>query len=113
MNQSSPATSASDSHTRDWLSLIRAPGLGPATLKPFLVGSSNISELLSRLRQSSDTRVKKALDGIDEAQIDYDENWLNSSENGLIHYFSPQYPEFLREMPDAPIALFARGDTEL
>ena len=113
MNQSSPATSASDRHTRDWLSLIRAPGLGPATLKPFLDNSSSINELLSRLRQSSDTRVNKGLDGIDEAQVESDENWLNSSENQLIHYFSPQYPAFLREMPDAPIALFTRGDIEL
>ena len=113
MNLSSPDISDRDSNARDWLSLIRAPGLGPATLKPFFDSSSSVSELLSQLRQSSDTRVKKALDGIDEAQIESDENWLNSSENKLIHYFSPQYPAFLRELPDAPIALFARGDTEL
>ena len=113
MNSSSPATTASDSHTRDWLSLIRAPGLGPATLKPYLDNSSNSGELLSQLRQSSDTRVKKALDEIDEAQVESDENWLNSSENQLIHYFSPQYPAILREMIDAPFALFARGDVEL
>jgi hypothetical protein len=59
MNSSSPDISDSDSNARDWLSLIRAPGLGPATLKPFFDGSSSISELLSQLRKSSDTRVKK------------------------------------------------------
>ena len=96
MNSSSPDISDSDSNARNWLSLIRAPGLGPASLKPFLDSSSSVSELFSQLHQSSDTRVKKALDGIDEVQIESDENWLNSSENQLIHYFSPQYPAFLR-----------------
>jgi DNA processing protein len=46
----------------------------------------------------------------DDARIDADLRWLESSGTALLPATSPHYPALLRESPDAPAALFVRGD---
>jgi DNA processing protein len=49
----------------------------------------------------------------DEALIDSDLRWLESSGAVLLPATSPDYPSMLRESPDAPAVLFVRGDVRV
>src|SRR5882672_4369477 len=49
----------------------------------------------------------------DEALIDSDLRWLESSGAVLLPATSPDYPALLRESPDAPAVLFVRGDVRI
>lgn len=49
----------------------------------------------------------------DEALINSDLLWLESSGTRLLPATSPDYPELLRESPDAPAMLFVRGDIRI
>ncbi|HYJ40371.1 MAG TPA: DNA-processing protein DprA [Steroidobacteraceae bacterium] len=49
----------------------------------------------------------------DEALIDSDLRWLESSGTGLLPATSADYPSLLRESPDAPAVLFVRGDVRI
>src|SRR5688572_9706560 len=48
-----------------------------------------------------------------EALIDSDLRWLESSGTGLLPATSADYPSLLRESPDAPAVLYVRGDVRV
>jgi len=111
-----------DSTTRrDWLALVRTPGLGAITLSAALerLGGCPPTELLhlpaSRLRAAglSDTIVR-ALEAPDWGQVDHDLQWLEASpSHHLVPLTDAGFPARLREISDPPLALFAAGDLDL
>jgi DNA processing protein len=106
---------------RDWLALVRAPGLGAATLTASIerMGGCPATELLhlpsGRLRASglSDTLIR-ALEAPDWEQVDRDLQWLEASPaHHLVPLTDPRFPTRLREIADPPLALLAVGDLDL
>jgi len=107
--------------TRDWLALVRTPGLGPATLATAIerLGGCAPPELLrqpyARLRSAGIAEASaRALTAPDWDQIDRDQAWLDQSpDRHLIPLSAPQFPARLSEIADPPLALFAVGDLDL
>lgn len=52
-------------------------------------------------------------DQISNESIQADLSWLEQAEHHLIHINDVRYPRALKQLPDAPIALFAKGDVSL
>jgi len=93
-----------------WLALLRLPGCGPRTLTPLLASVADAAELLRRPPAQVPDKLRDALRNPDWQQAEQDLRWLVDSGNQLLPLNSPRYPELLRELPDAPLALFLRGD---
>ena len=93
-----------------WLALLRLPGCGPRTLAPLLASCPDAAELLRHPPAQVPDKVRNALRNPDWDQAEQDLRWLVDSDNQLLPLTSPHYPELLRELPDAPLALFLRGD---
>lgn len=103
---------------RHWLALVRIPGLGWANLEAMLAEFGSPETLFSLApRQLTpfdlNPRTREALLAPDWARVDADLAWLESVNGALIPANSTSYPDLLRRIPDPPIALFARGNTEL
>src|SRR3954468_9768408 len=56
------------------------------------------------------TRIVDWLAGPDEALVAQDLRWLETSGAALVPATSADYPELLRQSPDAPAVLYVRGD---
>jgi DNA processing protein len=91
---------------RCWLGLIRAPGLGPATLLPWLPRDTDPCRLLA----SPPAELRAALARIPWERVDQDLAWLADPANHLLPPWSPDYPALLRDIADPPLALFVHGD---
>ena len=59
------------------------------------------------------TRTVDWLAAPDDALVDSDLRWLETSGVALLPATSPDYPSLLRESPDAPAVLFVRGDVRI
>jgi len=97
---------------RAWLTLLRAPGLGPAGIRELIgrhgsVGASHDAALRDSRIPDSARRWLAAPDG---AQLDTDLRWLAAPDHHLIACTSDDYPALLRDTPNAPAALFVVGD---
>jgi DNA processing protein len=101
-----------------WLTLLRAPGLGPAALRRLLTQHGGSEQALQSLRNNrsspelgEDTR--RWLDAPDRQRIDADLTWLDQPGHHLLGWADPDYPSLLSEIPGAPAALFVDGDPDL
>jgi len=114
-----PQQLITEQQLQEWLTLLHAPGFGPAKLRtlieqsidPLELFGINQSKLCSQLALANN--VRQALRNPDQNAIDDDLNWARQSDCHIIPYVSSWYPPLLREISDAPILLFARGDIEL
>jgi DNA processing protein len=93
----------------------RAPSLSAAQLAQLAREEPDLAALEWRDRRAFarlglTTGTVAWLAAPDEALIDSDLRWLESSGTVLLPATSPEYPALLRESPDAPAALFVRGD---
>ncbi len=104
---------------RDWLGLIRAPGLGPRRLRELLgdeLSRLPAKDLPARVQALGAALPKSAhawLAAPDEALLDADQAWLARDGNRLIPLGAPDYPPLLARIDDAPLALFVTGDAAL
>lgn len=96
-----------------WLSLLRAPGVGPRSLLPLLEQTPDPVSLLSKPPAHAPEKVRRALREADREQAEADLRWLHDSGNRLLPFDHPDYPPLLRELGDPPLALFVRGDLSL
>ncbi len=104
------AVTATPEQTLAWLTLLRAPDLGPRRLLPLLAQQPNPQALLDSPPPETPEKVRRALAAADRDQARRDLEWLQNSDTRLLPVTDPAYPELLRELPDPPPALFLRGD---
>jgi len=98
-----------------WLILLRAPGIGPATLRGWIERHGNAIAALAVVRRDGAAR---ALDGAtrewlrapDAQAIAADLDWLAAPGRVLLAFVEDDFPSLLREIPAAPAALFVDGD---
>ena len=101
-----------------WLILARAPGLNGTELTRLL---AQFPDVVSLVTASSDAlrsagvpaRIIAALRKSDREALDHDRRWLEGDRHYLVSYCSDLYPQLLKEVGDAPVALFVRGDAAL
>ena len=107
-----------DTHRADfeaWLILLRAPGLGPATLRELLAAHGGIRAALAAARRGAHPRACEAacrdwLRAPDMPRIADDLAWLAEPGHALLTCDSAEFPSLLDEAPGAPAALFVVGD---
>ncbi len=102
-----------DQETLAWLTLLRAPGVGPRRLLPLLQQSTGPGALLAAPPPNTPDRVRQSLAAADREQAARDLAWLLESGNRLLPITAEDYPPLLRELPDPPLMLFLRGDPAL
>jgi DNA processing protein len=111
----SPATEEQQAR---WLALVRAPGLGPV-LGARLLESFGDPEAALRAGASGWTaagvppELQRGLRSPDRAGIEADLAWLALEGRALVPLPDPRYPALLREIPNAPLALFCHGEVSL
>lgn len=98
-----------------WLILLRAPGLGPATLRDLLARHGSASAALAAARRgdparSSDPACRDWLRAPDAGRIAADLAWLAAPDHCLLTCDAEDFPMLLGESPGAPAALFVAGD---
>jgi DNA processing protein len=101
-----------------WLTLVRAPGLHAARLRPLLERFGSADAILAAspaaLRASGadhslvDWLPKRGRQH--DCAIDAELRWLESDSHHFIPLGAPNYPLLLAELSDAPIGLFVRGN---
>jgi len=96
-----------------WLILLRAPGIGAATLHA-LIGQHGTAvralHAAQRGETSADAECREWLRAPDRARITEDIAWLGVVDHHLLTAHSVDFPPLLREMPGGPAALFVAGD---
>jgi len=101
-----------------WLALVRCPASGSQGFKKALAHAGSALDLLS----IPTSRLKSF--GLNQATLDYlsnpewsvieaDLKWLDHDRHFLITQDDSRYPQLLKEIPDAPIALFVAGNPEV
>ncbi len=102
---------------KDWLILLRTPGLGATRLRSLIDEFHSPDAVLSasdrvlRERQITAAGLKFLRDP-DQARIDVDLAWLDDEDHHLITFDDPRYPPQLKDIAAAPVALFVFGDPE-
>jgi len=103
---------------RAWLTLLRAPGIGPAAGRALVARTGSAQAACSAARQlrSECSLSAEALDWIerpDGPRIEADLAWLAQPDHHLLRYTDPDFPPQLVEIPQPPAALFVVGDPGL
>lgn len=96
-----------------WLVLLRAPGIGPATLRELIGRHGNASAALAAARRGEYERSADSRDWLRAPNADLiagDFAWLAGSDHALLTCDDADFPPLLRDIPGAPAALFVSGD---
>ncbi len=103
---------------RDWLTLWRIPGVGPAAFTTLLdhFGEPGVALQAGEtalLHAGLTERLARAVAAADPALADPDLDWLESGpDRHVLTRADARYPPLLRETPDAPPVLFVVGDPD-
>ena len=101
-----------------WLALLRAPGVGPAYGARLLEEFSD-PESIFKARPAAwkaagvPGSLHEGLKNPDWAGVEQDQKWLAQDHRGLLTRDDPRYPDRLREITHAPLALFYQGNVDL
>jgi DNA processing protein len=102
---------------RDWLIVLRTPGLGPGGLRERLAATQGrIDQVLAQLRRNAATLHPDAqawLNQPDEARLAADLAWLGAPGHRLLRCTEADFPPQLENIPQPPAALFVSGDASL
>ena len=102
---------------RDWLLVLRTPGLGPGGLRERLAASDGrIDTVLRQLRRATAALGEAAghwLEQPDEARLDADLAWLAMPGHRLLRCTDADFPPQLEQIAQPPAALFVVGDASL
>src|SRR5579885_1865963 len=98
---------------RSWLAFLRVPGLGSVNGRQLLDRFGSPSSVLGASRSAlrgagASAPLCAALAEPDWAGADADLRWMEAPHRGLISFEDPRYPPRLREIAQAPLALFYR-----
>lgn len=105
-----------DTDLRDWLLLIRTPGLGGRRLREGLAlrgGATGLIEWLHRHPAALLAEGRAWLAAPDEAALARDMRWLEGADQRLLRCTDEDFPPQLEGLSDAPAALFVKGDASL
>ncbi len=112
-------TTAPDETLAGWLRLHHAPGIGCKTARRLLQGfDGSVTALCAAdapsLRQHGvDEKAARALRAVTSQAMQADLDWLDQrASHHLIPLDSPHYPDALRQLDDAPLLLYVRGDPD-
>jgi DNA processing protein len=112
-----PST-VSESRLLAWLTLLRAPGIGPARLRTLLEHTGDIERALglsgvewTRLGLPAAALVWR--DAPDRARLAADLDWVQAPHHHFIACDSADYPSLLARSANPPAALFIDGDPDL
>jgi DNA processing protein len=97
-----------------WLILLRAPGIGAASLRELVERHGGAAATLDAARRGSiplDAACRESLRAPDADRIALDLDWLRADGHELVTFAGPDYPPLLRDTRGAPAALFVSGDT--
>ena len=102
----------------DWLALIRAPGIGPATALRLLARFGDPGALLAAgpmawTAAGLPQALQQGLLQPDREGVARDLRWLEEDGRHLVTWLDERYPPLLREIAQPPIALFCQGDPAL
>jgi DNA processing protein len=104
-------------HWRDWLMVLRTPGLGPGGLRERLAAAQGrIDQVLAQLQRhasSLDPAAQAWLRQPDEARLAADLTWLEQPNHRLLCCTDADFPPQLESIPQPPAALFVSGDASL
>jgi DNA processing protein len=101
-----------------WLTLSRAPGLHAGILRPLLEHLPSAASLVAasptvlRALSASDTLIEW-LQVPQHHDVSAEQRWLTQKHRHFIPWGDDRYPPLLANVPDAPIALYVRGDPAL
>ncbi|GLQ52463.1 DNA-processing protein DprA [Dyella flava] len=102
---------------RDWLTVLRTPGLGPMGLRERLCAAEGrIGQVLAQLHRhasSLDSDAQAWLRQPDEARLAADLDWLAQPGHRLLCCTDADFPPQLEGIPQPPAALFVSGDASL
>jgi DNA processing protein len=98
--------------TRAWLTLLRAPGVGPAALRGLVARHGSAAAALAEACRDAAIAApaRDWLRAPDAALLDADLRWLDQPGQRLIVHAEADFPALLRDIPQAPAALFVVGD---
>jgi len=107
-----------DSSLRHWLALVRAPGIGPATALRLLERFGDAEPLfaagpLEWAAAGLPAALHESLRCPDWDGVERDVRWLEQEGRHLVTWSDARYPPLLREIVQAPVALFCHGDPQL
>jgi DNA processing protein len=101
-----------DEEVRAWLTLLRAPGFGGIGLRGLLGRHGSAAAVVAQAR--GEPRIPEAarawIAAPDAALIERDLAWLQRPDQHLITWGAADYPPLLRNVHNAPAALFVHGD---
>lgn len=96
---------------REWLLLLRAPGIGPIRFAALLQQAATPAELLTIARASDlPEAARHALSRPEWTAVDTDLTWAAQPDNRIVSVAAADYPALLREIPDPPPLLFVHGN---
>ena len=87
--------------------------MGPARLNPLLDAGHTPAALLAEPPAALDERARRGLREAADLEPSADLAWLEEPGHHLVTRDDPRYPERLKCIPDAPIALYVAGDPGL
>src|SRR5471032_330061 len=90
-------TDLSRDETRAWLTLLRAPGLGPMGLRELLARHAGAAAIMDAARNESciPETARAWLAAPDAATVERDLAWLEGADHHLIVWGSDDYPALL------------------
>lgn len=103
---------------RAWLTLLRAPGVGPAAARALVERAGSARAVCAgarRLRGESGLGddALRWIEAPDPARLEADLAWLAEPNRHLLRFTDPDFPPQLAEIPQPPAALFVAGDPAL
>jgi DNA processing protein len=109
------AAELTEAELRAWLILLRAPGLGAATLRALVERHGSAEAALDAVRHDPaiPAAARAWLAAPDAACIARDLAWLAAEGHRLLPWTGADYPSLLRETQNPPAALFVVGDATL
>jgi len=103
-----------------WLLLLRAPALSAAQLALLLAHFETASDIFAagvgafeELDLELASQTVEFLNNCSAELVRADLAWLAHADHALVTLTSPDYPLLLKQLPDAPFALFVKGNTQL
>jgi len=110
-------TLTNQSSIENWLHLRHTPGIGYSSFHTLLKSFASVDAILNASHKQLSSLALKAetiaaLTHPQSLDISADLNWLEQENHHIITVLDDAYPEKLKQLPDAPLLLYVRGDPD-